>query len=314
MSRPNLAPDKEPQRNPRPPVVRGLVLLPVAGSLALLLLPLPPGWLGIWQGQLLDFGHVPLFAVLVLVLRVELGPSLWRPLLAAIALAAVVEIIQPWFGRKADGIDFLRGALGALAATAAICAGTARRRVVRIGFAALAVGLVAWPVVEVAPYFADTIEGQRAFPVLADFSTERELLRWECSQATLAPAADGTPGACEARLDFDPGPHEYPSAALRPAVADFRNYQWLCAEFRVDSPVEFAISVRTGMRAGDRTTHTDVSQTYAVGTHVARLNLTALALRGRPEPLNLADVRWVVFFTNRLQERRTLILRRVWLE
>jgi hypothetical protein len=282
--------------------------IPVA-ALGLLFAPLPTGWLGVWQGQLLDFGHVPLFAALVVALRTGWGAPLWMALLGAISLAGLVEVGQPLVGRNGDWADFFRGCAGALSAAVAIrarnrCASRARRA----GYAALAVTLLAGPVIEVAPFFADTVDGYRAFPVLADFSTDRQLLRWERDQTTLARTEGG------GRLEFVPGPGEYASAALRPMRSDFSDHRWLCAELHVtDAPLDLFVSIRTGMNAGG-TTHVDVEQRYAVGAHAVRLDLAALAARGRPAPLDRSDVRYVIFFVIRPREPRAIVLTRVWLE
>ncbi|QJW98038.1 hypothetical protein [Frigoriglobus tundricola] len=282
----------------------------VAVTAVLLFAPLPAGGLGIWQGQILDFGHVPLFAVLVVALRAGMGPPLYRPLGAALALAGIAEVIQPFVGRTGDWLDLLRGALGAFSAAAAIRAWESRRtRLQALAFLVLAVALPLGPIAEAAPYVMDTLESQRAFPVLATFSTDRELLRWERSQATLSRSSDG------GHVDFLTGPGEYPGVALRPGVGNFSGYRWLCYEFRVvGAPVALATSVRTGTGAPDRTAHADVQQQYASGSHVARLDLEQLAAQGRPERLDLSDVRAVILFMVRPQQPRTIVLTRVWLE
>jgi hypothetical protein len=283
-------------------------LVPVA-TVALLLVPLPADCLGIWQGKLLDFGHVPLFAAFVLALRIGWGLSLGRALALAILSAGLAEIVQPWAGRTGDWADFLRGGLGALAAAAAIRAYKSRKTPLRAaGYLALGFAFVVWPVVEVAPYAIDTVEGRREFPVLAEFSTERDLLRWECTQATLALDADG------ARLELFSGSGEYSGAALRPAVSDFSGYRRLCWEFRVaGEPADLVVSVRTSA-GGEKTAHAQVGRRYGVGTHVARFDLAAMAARGQPSPLDLSNVRYVQLFAVRLTETRTVVLHRVWLE
>lgn len=284
-------------------------LATLAVATGLLLAPVPTRWLGLWSGQFLDFGHVPLFAALVLALRFELGAPLWRPLAVAIGFAGLVEVVQPFVGRSGDPLDFVRGALGALAGAALVRAWEARRERGRVlAYIVLALALVFGPIVEVTPYVVDTVTGNREFPVLATFSTDHELRRWELTQATLARTEAG------GRLDFLTGPADYPGAALRPMVGDFSAYRWLCYEFEVaGEPLELATSVRTGT-AGSHTTQIGASQRYPSGTHVARLDLVAGAPRGRPDPLDLSDVRMVIVFMVRPQESRAILLKRVWLE
>jgi hypothetical protein len=286
-----------------------LAAVAVAG--ALLLAPFPEGLLGGWQGELFDFGHVPLFAFLVLTFRAGMGPPLWRPLLTTIAVAGLVEIVQPLVGRTGNWADFLRGCLGAFAAGSAFRAWESRRTRLRaFAYVTLAIGLLVWPVMEVTPYVADTVESHRTFPVLATFSTDYEFRRWTCGQATLSRYPDRG-----GRVEFLTGPDEYPGVALRPGNGNFGSHRWLCAEFQVvGAPLELVISVRTGRGGASGTTHTDIARTYAGATHIARLDLAAMASQGRPEPLELSDVRSVIFFLVRPRESRTIILKRVWLE
>jgi hypothetical protein len=93
----------------------------------LLRLPLPAGWSGGWRSTLLDFGHVPLFAGVVLAWAVP-GRPVWRAALLAVVLAGAAEVVQALVGRTADRGDFARGVLGALAGAIAVRAWRVRRR------------------------------------------------------------------------------------------------------------------------------------------------------------------------------------------
>ena len=103
-------------------------------------------------------------------------------------------------------------------------------------------------------------------------------------------------------------------AALRPIRSDFVGNRWLCADLRVtDAPLDLVISVRTAAPTGG-TTYIAVRRRYAVGAHLIRLDLAALTPHGHPVPLDLSDVRSVIFFLVRPPEPRTVVLSRVWLE
>jgi hypothetical protein len=296
----------------RPPLIAQIAAVAaVLVALVLLLAPVPFWWLGGWQGQLLDFGHVPLFAVLVLLLWAGTPRPHYRAVLATLALSVVVEIIQPYFGRTRDVADVLRGALGTFCGTSIALAWESRGSRIRVAtYLILAVLFPAWPIVEVTPYLLDTVEARQTFPVLATFSTEHEVRRWESKQSILCRTGDPA-----LRVDFLTGPAEYPGAALNPVLADFRGYRWLCAEFEVvDAPLELAISVQTRSSNPHLTTHTDVERRYPPGNYTVRLDLAVMAAAGDPEPLDLSDVHEVIFFALRLQEPRTIVLSRVWLE
>lgn len=283
------------------------VVLAAAATAALLLVELPAGRLGPWQNHILDFGHVPLFAALVLTLHAA-GWSLRGSLALAVAAAGAAEVVQPWVGRSGGWADFFRGAAGAAAAAAVVRArATCRAR--RAAYAGLALALVAWPVAEVAPYLVDTADGWSAFPVLADFRTEREGRRWVFDQATVA--RDGGAG----RVVLHPGPEPYSAVALRPVVQDFRGHRWLCWEVRVhDRPVTLVVSVRSGAGREVGTTHVQVERRLAVGDQVVRLDLSDLGPKARPVPLDLAEIREVQLFAVRTPEPVTLDVTRVWLE
>lgn len=287
----------------------------VAAAAVLLFAPQPVAWQAGWRAKLLDFGHVPLFAALAVALRVGLRWRLRWCLLVAVAAAGLVEVVQPFAGRTAGWGDFAHGVLGALAGAAVVRA-VGCRLPGAAGWLALAAGLVAWPVAEVAPHLVDAVEANRAFPVLAEFETDRELLRWEWHQAELTRVPDpGWPGGRVGRLDLFPGREPYPGASLRPVVGDFRGHRRLCCAIRVDGdPLGLVISVRSATADPRRTTHAQVGRTYPEGDHKVCLDLADLAAAGRPDPLDLSDVRHVQFFTVRPATPRTVFISRVWLE
>lgn len=289
------------------PARRSVVLgLALAAAAVLLLAPLPKGYTRGWRAELLDLGHVPLFAGLTLAAWGYTRGSPRRAVLIGVAIAGLAEVVQSFVGRTASWSDFLYGSLGSLAAGAAILSWQAHRPSWRAGFAVLSLALVAWPAVESGPVLLDAAEGYADFPTLASFRTGRELRRWELRQATLTRAG---------RLELLPGPEAYPSATLHPIVGDFTGYRWLCVSFAVEGgPLELVASVRDGPERDGHTTHSQAGGTYPPGEHTLRLDLPALAARAKPDPLDLADVRAVQLFTVRPAEVRVVVLRRIWLE
>jgi hypothetical protein len=283
----------------------------------LLLMPLPLPWHGSWRSKLLDLGHVPLFGGLTLCLWLLLGGRLLGPVLFALALAGLAEIVQPYFGRTGDIFDFLRGALGILAAAALVRACRRPRTVGRVAaYVLVALGLVAWPVGETAPHLLDAYQGYRTFPTLADFDTAGEMLRWECSQAVLTREPDpDRPGRWLGRLDLLPGKALYPGARLEPVIADWSGYRRVaCAFTVVGRPLRLVFSVRSGSGVKGRTTHYQVEKVYPPGDHKAYLDLELAARKAHPLPLDLTQVRYFHIFTYNPEATRTARLHRVWLE
>lgn len=295
---------------------RGLVPLGgLAATAALLLLPLPRDWRAGWRGELLDFGHVPLFAAFTLALWAWLRPSILKPVAIAVAVAGLAEVVQHFVGRTASWADWLNGSLGALAAGAVLTARESRRWH-RLGWLAVAVVLVAWPVWEIAPTLRDAADGDRDFPTLAHFRTDRELRRWETRQADLVREPDpDRPGEWCGRVTFRPGPEDYPSVVLKPVRRDFRDYRRLRVEFAVEGgPLDLYFSVRGGPDESGHTTHYQAGGRFGPGPHAARIDLPAAAPLAQPRPLDLSDVWFVQLFTPRPDAPRTVRVRRVALE
>lgn len=293
---------------------RLLVPLALVLAAALLLVPLPGWWRGIWQSKLLDLSHVPLFAVITLLLWHR-----WRSVASAVAvavlLAALAEPLQALVGRSPDWGDLLRGVCGAVATAGGILAWTQRRQL-GIVFAGGAVALtaLAWPLYDSFPYFLDSFEGVRSFPVLADFQTPREMLRWRTRQAELTRVERGNRFA--GRLEFIPGEYPYPYGALRPICRDWSGYDRLCCAFSVEGQeaLELVVSLRSGSGDEGGTSHFQQSRRYEPGQHLACWNLAEAVPRAEPRALDLADMWIVQFFVEEPQRRRVIHVHRVWLE
>lgn len=293
----------------------GLVTLVLVVALVPLLVPLPRSLDGRCWGTLLDLGHIPLFAALTLALWGVLRGPWYRPVAIAIFVAGLVEIVQPHVGRTGDLLDFLRGGAAALAAGVAVRACQGPRTPARLALHALAALVVlAWPVGSAGPRLLDAYEEWRSFPILADFTAPRRMLRWHCQQADLERLPDPRhPGEWAGRLEFRPGPQEYPGAALTHDVRDWTGYRRLCWSFTVEGdPLTLSFSIRG--HPGAETNHYDTERTFAAGEHCAEVDLAAAAEQARPGRLDLAEIWQSLVFVIRPRGPRTIYLHRVWLE
>jgi hypothetical protein len=291
--------------------------LALAATALLLLLPLPRRLEGGCRGDLMNLGHVPLFAGLTFGLWAVCGRRWYPPALLSLALAGLAEVVQPSVGRTGDFADFLRGAAGCLAAASLLRAAEGRRSGPRLTLHALvALALVAIPVFEVGPTLVDAAEGFADFPTLADFDAPRRLRRWECHQAglQLVRRADRSPPFA-LRIEFRPGPSPYPSATLQHISRDFTGYRHLCWSFTVEGePLTLVFSLRGGPDEAGVTSHHQFGRTFPPGDHVARMELPDAALLARPGSLDLGDLWWSQLFVVRPAEPRVILLWRVWLE
>jgi len=299
--------------------VKALIVagLAVGAVMTSLLMPLPARWHGNWQGRFFDLGHVPLFALLTLVLWRVLRGSWHGPVLVSLALAALAEVVQGYCGRSASFLDFVRGALGVGIAVVMVHGWRgprSARRLATHGLAAL--GLLAWPVWDAGPHLLDAYEGWRSFPTLADFRTSRQTLRWDCQQALLERLPDqGTPGGYLGRINFLPGPADYPGAVLQPVIRDFTAFRRLCWSIATaDESVTIVFSVRSARDNMSLSDHYQFARTFAAGAHRVVVDLAAVAPKAQPGPLDLSNVVAVQVFVVRPERAVTMDVKRIWLE
>jgi hypothetical protein len=85
--------------------------------MAVVLCPLPAGWSMGWRGELLNRMHAPLMAAAGFLASLCLGFQRRKHTFAAVTItliaAAVIELVQPWFGRTASLGDLGWGMIGA---------------------------------------------------------------------------------------------------------------------------------------------------------------------------------------------------------
>lgn len=288
----------------------------IATAAVLLFLPLPDQWSGGWRSRLLDFGHVPLFAALVIAWSAG-NRSPWRTVVLAAVFAAAAEGVQSLVGRTPDWGDFVRGALGASAAAVCVQAWRGRRNRLRLIVApVLVAALLAWPVLDSGPWLLDAHEGYRAFPILASFQTPREIRRWGWRQAQMERIADPADGGVwVGRIDFLPGSDPFPTAGMDPITRDFRGYASLLCSFEVvGDPLQLIVSVRGGPLDEGHTRHVQFSHRFEGGAHILKLALADLTNPPQGPPLDLGEIHTIQFYVIRPTELRTILIRRIWLE
>jgi hypothetical protein len=289
-------------------------------ALLLLVMPLPRHWYGGgWRGKVCDLAHVPLFALLTLGLAVLCRGAWYLPAGISVALAALAEVVQHWTGRSGNVRDFLRGAVGVAIAVVVVHAWMGPRDRWRFAAHALIIAaLLVWPVLDCGPSLLDAYEGYQALPLLADFDTPRQMLRWECNQSRLRRVPDpDEPGRWIGRLTFRPGPLEHPSAVLHPVTPDWSGHCRVCCEFTVhEGPLRIVISIREGRNEKGDSSHFQFEKLYAPGRHVAYAELAMASRKSHFGSLDLTNMLSVQFFTYRrdLDRDRTIDVHRVWLE
>ncbi len=287
----------------------GLVLL-------LLLVPLPHGWSGSWEGYVVDFGHVPLFAVLTIGLWWTFGESLFPAALLALVLAAGMEFTQSLVGRTASWIDFLLGTLGVAAAVIGILMWRGNRSWWRLTLGViLLLSVLAWPVWRVLPWVVDAFNAYRSFPVLADFQNPRQMLRWHTNYSKIfLPDQNANPKAA-AKVEFYPGSKGYPNIMLRPAIRNWGNYRKVCCSFQVkEKPIILIFSILAIGEKSDLDSRYQLEAEYSPGKHVVCINFDQAAKQSTKKQMDWKNIYFFQIFTYPTKHTRAIWIDRIWLE
>ena len=218
-------------------------------GVALLLLPLPEGWSAGWRGECLNRLHVPLMGVCCVALaglfRAATGRIWCSVLLAALAavfLAALVEIVQPWFHRTADMWDFMWGLAGIVAGSLWNGAWMSRSMRLRVIVRAVVlISLLSPPLGWASQVMMAHRAADRRFPVLTDFAGELGGFFW-----SMEPAAD----SCHQQLGQSGAIIlERTSQQAASAHLDTRGRDWtLFDRVEIDGSLEAPEAVEVGLR------------------------------------------------------------------
>lgn len=295
-------------------IVMALGLVSVA---VVLLLPLPHVWKATWRAKLLDLGHIPLFAFLTLCVYWTAQRGQWFAFVLATSVAALCETAQAAVHRSADFFDFLRGVAGSLLAVVCLQAFkpimSARRLV---GYLVLAVAILAWPIADAFPKLWDAYTAYSSFPVICDFQTRWESVRWMKENMQIERvASEQSSGRWVGRMEFFSGSTRSSGAVLFPVVRDWTGYHQLCCEFYVpEDPMSILISIRDGRKVTGPLKRFDLEREYSAGDHRVCIDLEALARGEEFAPLDLSRVESFHLVLPNSDRPRTIFVRSIHLE
>lgn len=293
-----------------------VALLLLSGALAFFFLPLN---LPILAGprELHAFVHVGFFALLgaFVTRRLRLprtSGSTVRPidllpaLLPALVLGGAIELVQPLVGRSASWGDwFVDGAGALLGGTWALRSGMPGRRTLLV----LAGTVVAAALAVPAASLVDRALALRAFPVLGDFESPLETLRWNRGVRTDERARTGTHAL---RIELLPGP--WSGATLERSFGDWNRARSFAFSVYVppeDPPLRWVVTVRdrTGWARGDAASDR-FDHVFVLGPGWNDLEIPVEDIRRAPagRMLDLDDLTSVIFFTPQPRAPRTVYL------
>lgn len=283
---------------------------------------------GLFWSRVFDVGHIPLLgwlaAVLLYALPARVQPDARRHLLAftlTVGFAALVEILQPYFGRTKSLTDFINGSLGAGLALTGIAAWrrTGRWRW-RGGHAVALAGALAvalWPAYE---EWRGLRWRQKHFPTLGDFENQEELRLWHVQGGsrgrptnisfTRARASEG-----EQSLRVVGGAGDWAGVNYAAGDKDWTPFRALTLDvFNPRDP--FRLFVRVNDNGEGRTLADRFERGFELTHGWNHLRIPMLEIERGPQSrrLNLKSIRRLAIFTGDGEPQRFWFLDRVHLE
>ncbi len=273
------------------------ILLPIAVALsaAALVAPMPFGVADRLLKAFEDAVHIPVFAVF--------GYALWRvrPRFASglallAALAAGVELAQVATGRDPSWRDALFSALGG--SVGLLWGRACEQRAHRMAVAwTLVCALIAWA--PAAGVILDRRDARAAFPVLADFSTQRQLGRWTARgvRVNRIPRG-GLAGRDALRMRVARGDVEYPGVFLSELAGDWTAFTHLCVNIHVEDANPPIVWVRVDDREEQPVYRDRAQEVLALrsGWNELRLELDALLRAPSGRALDRGSIARLGFF------------------
>jgi hypothetical protein len=294
----------------------GFAVLFLCVAVVGLLMPLPNQYRSPWVAKLLDLAHVPVFALVAVCLWWLLGRKLWLAFGLAALVAVAAEIGQGFTGRSSDPLDVVRGVLGALIGALFTQVASQPFQWRRLVFhLALAIALAAWPVWDCGPVVLDAWWAYRSFPVLSDFQSPWEPLRWYTKGARLErQPTGGDSEGWEGRLQVFP--HEGANEViLFPILKDWSDYRRLhCTLSFAGAPLRLLISVRDGGKVKAPRRRFDLERDYPAGRHCIVIDLQELTAGERFAPVDISRIQSLHIVVTQMKEPRTLLLEGIYLK
>jgi hypothetical protein len=310
---------------------RAKQLFLVSGSLALLVLMFAPISISIdrqfWD-RLLDAGHLPLFFCYALLLwwtnPCYAGSPARRIFISAsitIAIAGLVELVQPSFGRTKSIEDFRNGALGAVIAGATLCLRQTRRDRVwwalLAGVAALACGSLLEPAWKEGH---GILWRHSNFPILGDFEEIPELRLWEAqggsenSTTAIAFSREHASRGLQS-LQVRTGAGSWAGVSYSAGDQDWRGRRALSLDVFNPGP-SFPISLRVDDDGDCSKYGQRYDDGFAVTNGWNHLSVPMAAVENGPRArkLNLRNIRRLAIFTGESQPGREFFIDYVHLE
>jgi len=273
---------------------------------------------------LLNFGHIPLFGVVSLVLlklikeehrRAPTCANFVAAGLLTLLLGFGVECIQTIIpGKQFETDDLLFDLLGAAGFLSVAFVRSHReipasaRRAVLIGVSLLM--LAAFLPVAVSTF--DAVRMYRDFPVIASFEKNTELSRWQGNNASIRLAErNPTTGKSCMEVRLDPG--EYPGINTRNLVRDWSPYDLLLFDVYLQGDQPLSLTVRIDDKAHNQQFEDRYNVRFLLRPGLNRVKIQLIDLVNAPKgrTMDLKSIVALYIFTFNLQEKRTFCIENI---
>lgn len=288
-------------------------------------------------GVLNDMAHAPVLgAFALIVLRLI---RMWRPaskssgygiaFLTAVVVGGLIEVIQSFIGRDSSWMDLKTDTLGA-ACLLGVVATFDRRMwplapgaIKRIAVVALATICGLWALLPLGQTAVAYFDRAKAFPVLAQFSTARDLYFLSSTTARLSlqrlPARWVRPqDTSSLRVDFEQQ-KRWPGVSHDEPQPDWRGFSTLLIDVTnpEETPLDLAVRIHDAAHNHHFTDRFNRVFDIPPSTRqILRIPMADIAAGPKGRPLDLAHVAGLVIFkrTPATSDGHYLFLNKIWLE
>jgi len=268
---------------------------------------------------LFNFGHLPLFGLLALVILITLNKGSW-PVeniryyyiagAVSVFIGFLIELIQIHIpGRFFELQDIILNFVGT--ATFLILSYTPGRyrkwtRIIGKSFSLIAI-LIAMSPVFIA--IADTWQMQKNFPLINSFETSLEISRWEAKCSTITRSIqNASDKAHSLKILLDPA--TYPGASTKYFVCDWRGFTELCFDVFLTGESPIPITVRIDDKDHKQSFDDRYNGKCILNPGMNHIAIDLEDIRTAPttRTMDMENIVLICLFSYELKEQRTLYI------
>jgi hypothetical protein len=267
---------------------------------------------------ILDYGHLPLFGFVSLVILLILNYGKWpctitkRYLQAGIItvfLAVLTECIQIYIPYRYFQLgDILNDTIGA---ATFLCLTYSFMNNLPVLTKTLgrwtAILLITLPTIPIFGAAIDTWNIERNFPALSSFESFLEMSRWTHKESMVRRSIlHATDGGYSLKTDLLPG--SYPGISMDYLANDWRGYESMSFDVFLEGPSPLSITVRINDRAHNNEFTDRFNKGFQIfpGKNHVSIKLDDVRTAAKGREIDMAQITNICIFAYRLKEPRTV--------